>query len=56
MRTRKRPGSFATVEVPQVRKITPILDTPALRLGVDTRRMTELTRKAMDPQRVLYRP
>jgi len=56
VRTRKRPGSFATVEVPQVRKITPILDTPALRLGVDTRRMTELTRKAMDPRPVLYRP
>jgi hypothetical protein len=56
VRTRRRPGSSATVEVPQVRKITPILDTPALRLGVDARRMTDLTRKAMNPRRVLYRP
>ena len=56
IRTIKRPGSTEVVEVPQRRKTTPVEDTPAMRLGADTRRMTELTRKAMDPRRVFYRP
>ncbi|MFC3616109.1 hypothetical protein ACFORG_20380 [Lutimaribacter marinistellae] len=55
-RTIKRPGSDDTIEVPQRRKKTPALDTPAMRLGADTRKTTRTTQRPMDPRRVLYRP
>lgn len=45
------PGSLAVVQVPKRRAITPVMRTPAMRLGADVE-----NQKAPDPRRVLYRP
>tara|TARA_R110002049_G_scaffold234480_2_gene407709 strand:- start:180 stop:1196 length:1017 start_codon:yes stop_codon:yes gene_type:complete len=50
------PGSQVKVKALKQRKVAPIQSTPALRLGVDARRMASTSRSAPDPRRILYRP
>ena len=45
------PGSLEVVQVPKRRSPTPVMRTPAMRLGADIEKD-----KAPDPRRVLYRP
>lgn len=47
----KVPGSFEVVKVPKRRSTTPVMRTPAMRLGAASEKD-----KAPDPRRVLYRP
>lgn len=50
------PGSDETIEVPKRATTSPVMLTPAMRLGADSVKANGRTRKAPDPRRVLYRP
>ncbi|MEZ5721684.1 MAG: hypothetical protein R3D59_08450 [Paracoccaceae bacterium] len=50
------PGSKETVKVPKRRKKTPVMRTPAMRLGADPIEDPKKTQRPPDPRRVLYRP
>ncbi len=50
------PGTKETLEVPKMATTTPVMLTPAMRLGADPEKPNGRPRKAPDPRRVLYSP
>lgn len=50
------PGTKETIEVPKLATTSPVMLTPAMRLGADPEKANGRPRKAPDPRRVLYRP